>query len=192
MNALVLAVVALPLTMGPGAASHAQAAVAPAPPVVQPSPAARPADVHSQDAIIAALYDVISGPGGQKRDWDRFRSLFAAGARLIPTGHRPDGAVTIRVMTPDEYASGVGPRLEASGFFEREVARTSEAFGDIVQAFSTYESRHAAGDAQPFARGINSIQLVHDGTRWWVMTVLWDSERPDNPIPAKYRGKGGS
>jgi hypothetical protein len=153
-----------------------------------PPPAARPQDVASLDAIIAALYDVISGPAGQQRDWDRFRSLFAPGARLIPTGRRQDGTHSMRVFTPDEYATNATPAL-SNGFFEREIGRTTEQYGGIVQAFSTYESRRAASDAQPFARGINSIQLVNDGKRWWVVTVLWEAERPDNHIPERFIGK---
>jgi hypothetical protein len=27
---------------------------------------------------------------------------------------------------------------------------------------------------------------MNDGRRWWVVTVFWDSERPDNRIPEKY------
>src|SRR5439155_24031851 len=77
-----------------------------------------------------------------------------------------------------------GPGLQGNGFFEREVARKTETFGNVLHAFSTYESRRTGADAQPFARGINSIQLVNDGTRWWVMTVLWDIEREGNRIPA--------
>lgn len=149
-------------------------------------PAARPADVASVDAIVAALYDVISGPAGQKRDWDRFYSLFRPGARLIPTGRRQDGAYGMRVLTPEEYVAGGGSRLEQNGFFEREIARRTERFGNVVHAFSTYESRHAASDAQPFARGINSIQLWNDGTRWYVVTIFWEAERPDSPIPPQY------
>ena len=84
-----------------------------------PSPAARPADVSSADAIIAALYDVISGPAGQKRDWDRFRSLFVPGARLIPSATRQNGTHFLRVLTPDEYATNSAPMLEQNGFFER-------------------------------------------------------------------------
>jgi hypothetical protein len=154
-----------------------------------PTIAADPKDVGSQDAIVAALYDAISGPAGQKRNWDRFRSLFAPGARLIPTGVGPDGKARIRTMTPDDYATASGPRLEQSGFFEREISRTGETFGNITHAFSTYESRRTAADEKPFARGINSIQLFNDGTRWWVVTVYWDSERQQNPIPAKYLEK---
>jgi hypothetical protein len=145
-----------------------------------------PADVASVDAIITALYDVISGPAGQKRDWDRFRGLFAQGARLIPTGKRPDGSRLMRVLTPDEYATGIGPQLERSGFFEREIGRREDRFGSVVHVFSAYDSRRTAADSVPFARGINSIQLLNDGTRYWVLTIFWDSERPDNPIPTEY------
>ena len=133
-----------------------------------------------------ALYDVISGPAGQRRNWDRMRSLFVPGARLIPTGRRPDGTRSNQVWSVDEYISTVGPRLEENGFFERELARRTERYGNIVHAFSTYDSKRLASDAQPFARGINSIQLWNDGKRWYVVTIFWEGERPDNPIPARY------
>lgn len=150
------------------------------------APAARAEDVRSVDAILGALYDVISGPAGKQRDWDRFRSLFAPGARLIPTGRRPDGSHAMRVLTPEDYIRTAGPNLERNGFFEREIGRTVEEFGGMVHAFSAYDSRRAANDAQPFARGINSIQLVNDGTRWWIVTVLWASEGPNQQIPERY------
>lgn len=150
------------------------------------APAARAEDVGSVDAILAALYDVISGPAGQKRDWDRFRSLFVPGARLIPTGRRPDGSHAMRVLTPEDYVRSAGPGLERNGFFEREIGRTTEEFGGMVHVFSAYDSRRTANDAQPFARGINSIQLVNDGTRWWIVTVLWASEGPNQQIPERY------
>jgi hypothetical protein len=148
--------------------------------------AADPKDVASQDAIVAAVYASISGAKGEKRNWDRFRSLFAPGARLIPTAATPDGTASIRTMSPEDYATSVGSRLEQGGFFEKEIARTGDTFGRITQTFSTYESRRTASDEKPFARGINSIQLFNDGKRWWVVTIYWDSERPNNPIPAKY------
>jgi hypothetical protein len=92
-------------------------------------------------------------------------------------------------MTPDDYATATGSRLEQSGFFEKEISRTGESFGNVTHAFSTYESRRTAADEKPFARGINSIQLFNDGARWWIVTVYWDSERQQNPIPAKYLEK---
>ena len=147
---------------------------------------AEPKDVASQDAIIAALYDVISGPACQTRDWDRFRSLFAPGARLIPTGLNAERKAVTRAMSPDEYANATGTNLERNGFFEREISRTGETFGAVTHAFSTYESRRHANDEKPFARGINSIQLLNDGTRWWVVTVYWQAERADSPIPPQF------
>ncbi|HBB95830.1 MAG TPA: hypothetical protein DC054_10605, partial [Blastocatellia bacterium] len=114
------------------------------------------------------------------------RSLFVPGARLIPTGARPTGEVGSRVLTPDEYIQRSSPRLEKDGFFEREVSRRLEKFGNIAHIFSTYESRHKADDAKPFARGINSIQLMNDGKRWWIVTVFWQAEDEKNPLPAEY------
>src|SRR5438045_5886398 len=162
-------------------------------PTPQPSPAqtatagppANPADVATMDAIVASLYDVISGPPGA-RNWDRFRSLFVPGARLIPTGARPTGEVGSRVLTPDDYIQRSAPRLEKDGFFEREVSRRLQKFANIAHIFSTYESRRKADDAKPFARGINSIQLMNDGKRWWIVTVFWQAEDEKNPLPAEY------
>jgi len=139
------------------------------------------------DSIVAALYDVISGPAGQKRNWDRFRSLFVPGARLIPTGRNPQtGEVASRVRTPEEYITRSAPLLEQNGFFEREISRRTESFGNIAHLFSTYESRHKAEDEKPFARGINSIQLMNDGKRWWVVTIFWQGEDDKTPLPAEY------
>ncbi|MBI4544128.1 MAG: hypothetical protein HY703_02905 [Gemmatimonadetes bacterium] len=138
------------------------------------------------DAILGALYDVISGPKGQKRNWDRMRSLFVPGARLIPVGPNPEGGFRARVLTLEDYILAAAPFFEANGFFEREIARRTERFGNMVHVFSTYQSRRAAEDPAPFARGINSIQLMYDGARWWVVTVFWEAERPDNPLPEKY------
>ncbi len=153
--------------------------------VARTAPVARPADVASEDAIIAALYGAISGPAGQKRDWERFRPLFIPDARLIVArAPRPEGPLPPRVMSVEQYIAGAGA-LE-NGFFEREISRISETFGGVTHRFSTYESRAKAEDPKPFSRGINSIQLLNDGQRWWVVTVFWDSERATNPIPAKY------
>lgn len=109
------------------------------PPAAVPAqtPVANPKDVATMDAIVAALYDVISGPAGQKRNWDRFRSLFAPGARLIPTGRRPTGEVVSRVRTPEEYIQGSQILLEQNGFFERQVSLRVERFGNIAHIFST-------------------------------------------------------
>ncbi len=151
---------------------------------------ADPADVESVDAIIHALYDVISGPAGEARDWDRFRSLFAAGARLIPSGLSQRGEAGFTMITPDEYVERVGPNLTNIGFNEDEIGRTTETFGTVTHVFTAYQSFREDRDdpGTPFSRGINSVQLFNDGLRFWILNIFWDSERPGNPIPEKYLG----
>ena len=153
---------------------------------VAAAPVANPADVNSLDAILAAVYDSISGAKGKTRNWDRFRSLFVPGARLIPTFKRPTGEFTTRVLTPDEFIASSRKFMEEQGFFERGIANHVETFGNIAQVFSVYEGRHDTADPKPFVRGINSIQLMNDGKRWWVVTIFWQAEDAANPLPEKY------
>ena len=152
----------------------------------QDAAAPRPSDVATIDGIIDALYASISGPAGAERDWVRFRTLFVPDARMMPTGRRQDGTGVRRAWTLDEYITTAGPQLKNGGFFEREIARRTDRFGNVVQLFSTYESRRKAEDPQPFMRGINSIQLWNDGARWWIISVFWENESPSVPIPAQY------
>lgn len=151
------------------------------------SPAARPADVASRDAIVAALYDSISGPAGD-RDWDRFRALFIPEAQLIASFKKKDGTLGYKAMSVQGYVDGGGKYFKEHAFYEREVSRKVESFGSITQIFSTYESRNKP-DEKPFERGINSIQLWNDGTRWWIVDVYWAGETPETPIPGKYLTK---
>ncbi len=158
----------------------------PNPGSAQNSPAAAPEDVESLDAIVAALYDVISGPAGEPRNWDRLRSLFRDGARLIPTGRNAQGQGATNVMTPDDYVTEAGAFLEERGFFETELHRTTDRYGAVAHMFSTYESRWTP-EEEPFDRGINSIQAFHDGSRWWIVTIYWQGEGGSGEaIPAKY------
>ena len=151
------------------------------------APAAAPEDVASIDAIMTAIYDVISGPAGEERDWDRFRSLFIDGARLIPhSASNPKGAT---VWTPEEYVARASGNFKENGFFESEIGRKTDQFGDIAQVFSAYQSKRAETDPEPFARGINSFQLLHHDGRWWIVTIYWQAETAEAPIPAKYLTK---
>jgi hypothetical protein len=150
-------------------------------------PAPKPDDVKSIDAIMGAVYDVISGPPGE-RDWTRFRSLFLSTARLTAATKDKDGTVRLRPMSADDYAARAGGYFLKNGFFERPIVNRVQTFGNVAQVFSSYESRHAAGEA-PFARGINSFQLLNDGKRWWVVSILWDEERADNPLPKEFAAK---
>src|ERR1700692_2898915 len=115
---------------------------------------AKPADVAAPDAILAATYDVISGPAGQERDWDRMRSLFYPGARLIRTEAEKEGGLHAAVLTVDDFVERAGNYFKKNGFYEGEIARRAERWGSLMQVFSTSESRHDPKAPAPFARGI--------------------------------------
>jgi hypothetical protein len=190
----------LSLALGCSSVLNGQSAATPAPKppvgaiVSHPGwPQAKPSDVDSIDHILGALYDVISGPAHQPRDWTRMRSLFVPEARLIPvrvTPPSPDAkaspASDVLFLTIDDYIARAAARFEADGFFEHSVHNEIAQFGNTVSVFSTYESRHSLTDVTPFARGINSIQLLKDGSRYWIVDVYWDAERPGLTIPQKY------
>ena len=147
------------------------------------------ADVESIDAIIAATYDFISGPAGKQRDWDRERSLFYPGARLMPTATvagRNDVELAPQILDVESYIARVEPLFAKSGFYETEIARRVESFGSIAHVWSTYESRRDPSDPEPFMRGINSIQLFNDGRRWWVLSIYWQHESTQQPLPKQY------
>ncbi|MEP1096881.1 MAG: hypothetical protein ABJG78_17315 [Cyclobacteriaceae bacterium] len=142
--------------------------------------------VKTLDSTIETLYGVISGEAGEKRDWELFKFLFTADARLIPSGPNPEGQVGYKSITTDGYIETSGNWLETNGFFEKEIYRVTETFGSVTHIFSTYESYYSETDDEPFTRGINSIQLMNDGNRWWIVNIYWTGEREDNPIPEKY------
>ena len=148
-------------------------------------PSAAPGDVESADAIIAAVYDVISGPAGAERDWDRMRSLFLPGAQLTPSFPNPEGGYGFRYMDVEEWIEGATDWFAENAFFEVEIHQVAESYGHIAHAFSTYESRREA-DGEPFTRGINSFQLMFDGRRWWIVNIFWQGETESEPIPSQY------
>jgi hypothetical protein len=150
---------------------------------------AHPADHGSVDAIVGALYASISGPAGQRRDEARFLDLFLPDAQLcaqvLDSAGRP--RMVYRQLQP--FIQGIQAYTAQNSFFETERARRTEEWGGLVHVWSTYESRHAPGE-EPFARGINSIQLFHDGSRWWVANVSWTDESTGTPLPKHYfKGK---
>ena len=146
---------------------------------------ANQADVESVDAIITALYDVISGPAGQERDWDRLRSLFTREARLMNVYQNQDGLTGMLTMTVEDYIKRVERPFQEKGFFERELSRQTDQFGFVTQVFSTYESRNQK-DGPVVLRGINSIQLALHSNRFWIANILWNSETEEYPIPSQY------
>lgn len=144
-----------------------------------------PEEFASMDTLITTLYGTISGPAGA-RDWDRFRGLFYPGARLLRTVVSPDSTVGMSAMDVQGFIDFADPFFRQHPFYERELVRQVDQFGQIAQVFSTFESYPAPDGGDSLGRGINSVQLWFDGRRWWIMSMLWDDERSSNPIPAQY------
>jgi hypothetical protein len=143
-------------------------------------------DVGTPEAIVAAYYASTSGKPGQARDWERFKSLFHPDARLIAARGTAEGGAAAIILSPTDYVEQNKKYFEKAGFIDSEIARRVESFGYVSHVWSTYESRRAAG-AEPYSRGIASIQLLKDGGRWWIINIFWDRERPDNAMPEKYK-----
>ncbi|MEX0608944.1 MAG: hypothetical protein WD016_04905 [Balneolaceae bacterium] len=145
-------------------------------------------DVETIDGVIEALYASISGEKGEERDWNRFRNLVLPEARLIPTGRNSNGELRYTVYSPEEFIENTNSYFVENGFYEYEIHRDTQNYGHVVHLFSTYASKHSEHDAEPFNKGINSIQLFNDGERWWVVTIYWSHESKENPIPEEYQG----
>lgn len=142
---------------------------------------ANPADVSTIDGIIKAFYEVISGKPGEPRQWSRDKTLYAPGVRMVGMTMK-DGKPRASLMTQEQYINGANEFFVKEGFFEREIGRETRRFGNLAHVFSAYEWE-TTGEKKEKARGVNSIELYWDGTRWWISAVSWDEERPDNPIP---------
>jgi hypothetical protein len=142
--------------------------------------------VESLDTTLHTLYAVISGEKGEARDWELFAFLFHPDAKLIPTGKNEEGVIEARFITPEGYIERSGNWLVENGFFEKEIHRAVQTFGNITQVFSTYESFRSEADDAPFMRGINSIQLLNDGERWWIINIYWMQESEEHSIPTDY------
>jgi hypothetical protein len=147
--------------------------------------APRPEDVASIDGVMKAFYEVISGPAGQPRQWARDRSLYIPDVRFVSIEKRKDGTIEARPVTHQEFVDRSDASLVKGGFYESELHRKTEQFGQIAHVFSTYEMR-IKKDGPVIGRGINSLELFNDGKRWWVLSVQWDEERPGNAIPKRW------
>lgn len=139
-------------------------------------PIVRQSEVATLDGILSALYEVISGPAGQPRDWDRYRSLFLPGARLMPILSSPGEKPHVRLLSVEDYIRRVEPIFATEDFWERESSRQTETFGHVAHVLSLYESLRSPNGA-PFDRGGNSLQLFNDGDRWWIVSIMWNTSR---------------
>jgi hypothetical protein len=135
-------------------------------------------------AAVDEMYAMISGPAGP-RDWSRQANCFHPDARQIRTFLDADGRPGCTIMGLDDYARDTTPFFMTHAFFEAEIGRRIDLFGNIAHVWSAYEARSALDDAAPERRGINSIQLFRDPEHGWrIMAMIWDNERDGVTLPA--------
>ena len=141
------------------------------------------ADFSTIDGIITAMYESISGNAGEARQWDRDRALHHPKALLVPVRQAPGGPAA-GVFDFDEFVASRAPFLASTDFYEVEISRKEFRFGAIAHVLSAYEARTAPAPAgKLLRRGVNSIQLMHDGKRWWILSTIWDNERDGMTLP---------
>ena len=142
------------------------------------------AEVASIDGVVNAIYESISFGESEKPDMMRFRSLCSPTAPFIRIRHD-----SVDKMNIESFISSFQERVDTGilkSFYEKEIFRKTHRYGSIAQVFSTYEKGMNTDDPDSSVRGINSIQLYYDGERWWISCLIWEDERPDNPIPEEF------
>ncbi|UTY57844.1 hypothetical protein [Massilia sp. erpn] len=150
-------------------------------------PQPMPSDVNSIDSLVDAYYQTMSGGKGQPRDWNRLRTLFRHDARLISLRRdKESGKLVSRMVTVEEYIGGSVNYFGKEGFYQTEMRRQVDQYGQMAHVLSSYEVKHERGDAAPFRRSLSSIQLVGDGERWWIQSVVWQSEEDATALPPQY------
>lgn len=153
------------------------------PHVVVPTIEPRPQDVSSIDNIVAASYETISGGVGVPRQWSRDRSLYDPNVRFVSISVNPQSkAIVNRSESHQGFVDGSDAFLVKEGFTERELKHVTKRFGNVATVLSSYEGTVASTE-KVVTRGVNIFQLYFDGRRWWILSMVWDEERPDNPLP---------
>jgi hypothetical protein len=142
----------------------------------------RAEDVSTIEGIVKASYETISGGVGVARQWGRDRTLFDPKSRSVAVAvNEKTGAVTTRGSTEQEFADEADASMVKDGFTERELKHVIKRFGNVATVLSSYEGTVASGKVT--TRGVNIFQLYFDGKRWWILSMVWDEERPGNPLP---------
>lgn len=132
--------------------------------------------LESLDDLITAMYRSVSGPKGGL-DMEMERRIFTPDARLIRTGLDEDGKPWRKVMSLEDFEEDTRDFLASTDFYEYETARTVIDCRPFAYVLSEYEARTDLDSDELFLSGVNSIQCLFDGTRWWIHTMMWNQRK---------------
>jgi hypothetical protein len=145
------------------------------------SPLARPTDVASPEALLAALHDSVSGPPGPV-DWDRFRSLFLPSARLGSSVTDANGVTRITTSTVEELISSGAAERERVPWYEEILVKHLERFDHIAVAFYSHDDRSSL-QGPPIQQSVNVCVMLYDGSRWWIQSASWEAVPKFRSLP---------
>jgi len=139
-------------------------------------------ETPAADSVVKAIDETLSGRAGEARNWSRFRSLMAPGARFVTESVAADGAVRREALGVEDLITSNENAFATQGFFEHRVITHDEVWAHLAVIVTAFEIRYASGEA-PFARGIKHFELTSDGKRWFVESIVWEGETTASPLP---------
>ena len=140
------------------------------------------------DQLMTELYGVISGPRGE-RDWATFKALYHPTAMMGSIAIDAEGHHQFHAFSPEQYIERNGQVFKKYDFYENELNRKTQIFGNIAQVFTSYEFELTRPEGVTKKRGINCIQLVREKGRWWITNIIWQAENDQTPLPQDMLGE---
>ena len=134
--------------------------------------------------LVKELYSAISFSNASEVDLDRFKMLFKPDARFIYFSKN-----SVEQLKLETFVIRLKEQIDKGNiksFYEYELTKTIDKFGKIANVFSTYEAKELPESFKVIQKGINSIQLIFDKERWWIISLMWYNEDSKYEIPEKY------
>ncbi len=126
------------------------------------------------DQTITKVFEAICFEPGQPPNMPQLRDYFTEPGLLIDYNQEEPLILKVDDFIAhfnQQWQAGNIPSLE-----DREIHQETHIYGRVAHRFSFYEARFNKSDEQPFAQGVNSIQLIKIGDQWRVTSMAWNDD----------------
>ena len=138
----------------------------------------------SIEGITDKMLEILSGPKGETRDWETFRTLFSEGASMkVINSNAPVGR-QLRTINIDEFITNFGPVYARDGFEEYAIGLEVDEFNGMANVFQSFYCKNLIGTYEN--KGINAYQMAFASERWWIVSSAFVNESEDSKIPSEY------
>jgi len=122
------------------------------------------------EALIRALYKLVTFPGGTTPDWNAAREMFLDEAVVVLRTSRDSSTVFNVEGWIDDFVRFIdtSPAKE-KGFSETIVRMHTVAMGDIANVWVLYEAKLTDRAGQ---QGVDNFSLVRRGGKWLIASVV--------------------